>query len=103
MQTHEPLLQESPDAHAFPHAPQFAGSLSRSVQTPLHVCAHGVHFPLVHFSLAWHFVPHDPQFTLSAVRSTHDPLQTLVGHFTQVPLSQTSPFRHALPHWPQLP
>lgn len=102
MQTHDPLLQESPEGHALLQVPQLAGSFWRSVHTPLQRLVHVTQLPAVHFALARHALPHDPQLTLSAVRSTHDPAQTVVGHVTQVPLLQTLPFKHALPHDPQL-
>ena len=102
IQTHDPLLQESPEGHALLQVPQLAGSFWRSVHTPLQRFVHVTHVPAVQFWLARHLLPHDPQLALSAVRSVHDPPQTVVGHVTQVPLLQTSPFKHALPHDPQL-
>jgi hypothetical protein len=77
-QTHAPSWQVCPPTHALPHAPQFAGSLVRSMQaTP-----HGVYPALqsklqvlaVHAGWAWamlvvHAVEHDPQCAGSLVVS----------------------------------
>jgi hypothetical protein len=55
--------------HALPHAPQFAESICRFVQTPEHnVCpvAHGdVHVPDEQLPPAKHACPHVPQLALS--------------------------------------
>lgn len=75
---HRPCVHIWPEAHAVPHAPQFAASFCRSTQRAPHkrraVLVHW-HAPLRHEADAGHVAPHAPQLLRSAVVSTHVPLQ----------------------------
>jgi hypothetical protein len=78
---------------AFPHPPQFFGSLVVSTQTvPQLVLAPQsiVHAPERHVLPAPQLTPQPPQLFGSAVVSTQRPMQAV------------KPWLHAMPHWPAL-
>jgi hypothetical protein len=74
-QQHTPNRHTAPLAHAFPHAPQFAGSVDVSTHAPAHVtCPDGQlvpHTPLEQIAPGEHTLPHEPQWDGSVARSTH--------------------------------
>ena len=78
---HADIAHTSVGAHAVPHAPQFAGSLVRSAQTPapqsMSPPAH-THAPPTQ-SRPMQLVPHAPQLRGSVVVSTHALLQSICG------------------------
>jgi len=114
-QAHEPPEQtwycEVPQE--VPQAPQFAGSVCRSVQAVPH--GSGVdppqltaHAPAEHTCEAEHFVPHAPQFWGSVwrlVQKLTEPLVQVSGVLPRQPVAQTPPV-HTWPAeqvLPQLP
>lgn len=116
-QTHFPATQVCKPAHALPHPPQLAGSLSTSTQVPLQETdpsqaagppasgGVGTHMPLEHVSPAGQRLLQDPQLFGSLVRSTHAPPQLTAGAVhaaAHAPLLQTSLVGHVVPHPPQL-
>jgi hypothetical protein len=76
-QAHDPPEHTSPAAHAFAHAPQFAGSLEVSMQDCPHcvrpVLQPAAHRPRSHTWFAAHVVPHAPQFFGSVRRFEQTP------------------------------
>jgi hypothetical protein len=88
-QAQVPLVHEAPNAHAWPHAPQFCGSVWVLMHTPLQLWAPPGHVqtPLWHVWLPGQTWPHDPQLPGSLVVSTQTPLQ-LVLLQTQLPVTQ---------------
>jgi hypothetical protein len=88
--THAPPEQSVPAAQAVPHAPQFAGSASRSVQNAAspepHASGRAVgqpHVPPEHCWPAGQTAPHAPQFSRSRATTV------------QVPPHWTEPPRHS--------
>jgi hypothetical protein len=82
---HEPFVQTSSFAHVVPHVPQFASSVSTSVQVEPHrsgaVPPHtGLHVPATQFGVApLHWVPQVPQLVSSVWVSTQVLLQSTCG------------------------
>jgi hypothetical protein len=75
---HRPSAHTCIDGHTLLHAPQFAESPRRSLQTPEHTenpSGQGSHFPLLQSALVPHFVPQPPQLSLSELTSMQRPLQ----------------------------
>jgi hypothetical protein len=68
-----PAWQAWPDAQAFPHVPQFAGSVCVSLQAvPQIVCPVGQpHAPAVQVWPAWQAFPQAPQFATSVWVNAH--------------------------------
>ena len=88
---HVPLTQLVPGAHAFPHPPQFLGSVSTSTHTPLQALLSGPQAQCAPTQIApaVHCLPHAPQLLGSTAVSTHAPPHTvwLPGHW-QLPDAQ---------------
>ena len=105
-----PIAQNAPVAHVLPHAPQFAGSFSVSMQRPLQrVCPAGQsgmrHIPSWQTWFVAQLLPQAPQWFRSLRTSTHAPLQFVspAAHVRVHMLrEQTCPAPHAVPHPPQL-
>jgi hypothetical protein len=103
---HVPAEHTAPDPHCMPHAPQFAASLSVSVQTPAHACCPAGHVqaPPAQLRPPVHAVAQAPQWAPSVVRSTQ-----LASHWVrplahvvpQAPSEHTVPAAQTLPHAPQ--
>jgi len=105
--THAPLVQ-MPEAHSFPHSPQFFGSLRMSAQTPEQSFFGGgqigSHTPFSQSVSGPHTFPQVPQLELSDDRSGQPPLQRgipLLSHM-QAPDLQVLPAGHTFPQAPQL-
>jgi hypothetical protein len=102
MSVHTPLLHVWSDAHALPHEPQFASSVSKSLHVP----------PQQSGVAPLHAAPHAPQLLLSVCVLTHMLLQSTCGSVQltvpwQVPVLpvgvQVWPGWHAAPQLPQFP
>jgi hypothetical protein len=93
-QVQAPATHVWPPAQVVPHAPQFALSLLRSTQPPLHaerpVAQAAAHLPAEQTWPAAHAVPQAPQLATSVETSTHLPPHVIVpvGH-AQALLVQT--------------
>jgi hypothetical protein len=90
-----------------PQVPQFRGSVSVSVQTPLQLVSPPphTHEPFVQLEPVPHWVPQAPQSNGSLVRLTHALLQLVrppVQVVVQRPCEHTWPVAHTVPHPPQL-
>ena len=89
---HEPFTQKWNGAQAFPHPPQFLGSVSTSTQRPSHAFVSGqqTHFPAMQLEPDAQAFPHSPQwegFVEVSVQSEPHSFSSL-GH-AQVPPAHT--------------
>jgi hypothetical protein len=105
LQVHVAAMQVAPAVHAFPHAPQLAGSVWVSTHAELQLVSvpgqAAVQSPLLHTWLAPHAMPHAPQFLGSFNVAAQVPPQfTSVKGQVHWPLVQPRPL-HAVVHWPQ--
>jgi hypothetical protein len=101
---HDPPTQQSPAAQTVPHAPQFLGSVGRSVHTPPQTAPEQApHEPFVHDSLGPQCLPHAPQFVGSQFMSGQKPSHCMpAGHAWHDEPVQVSVAAQRLPHAPQL-
>jgi hypothetical protein len=96
----------SPMAHAVPQAPQLAGSVAVSEQTPPHtiVPIGHAHVPMVQVRPPVHAIPQPPQFMLLASVFTQRVPQAVrvAGQLPEHrPATHASPAAHAVPQAPQ--
>jgi hypothetical protein len=124
-QAHVPPLQDWLPGQAFPHAPQWPGSLSGSTQLPLHGmnpasvvaeslkqqplhtvswCPHAAaHVPWLQIRPEPQTLPHAPQLAGSSESSRQTPEQNVsAGGQWQAPEMQICPAPQGRPHAPQL-
>jgi hypothetical protein len=97
-----PAEHTSPAAHAVPHAPQLARSVSTVTQVPLHsVCEAGhdtLHLPATHTRPESHALPQAPQLLRSESVSTHLPSHCVCeeGHGDEVSVDESTEASSAL-------
>jgi hypothetical protein len=102
LQRHALSTQVSSGEHAWPHAPQLAGSEVGSTQRPPHAIVGGLHpqRPREQGSSRAQATSHAPQCDGSELTSTHAPLQTSPRQ-VHAPAMHVSSLAHAMPHPPQ--
>jgi hypothetical protein len=91
---HRPCMQSSRTGQMFPHDPQLARLLFRSMQRLLHTLrpVPQLHFPSMHSMAPGQVVAQVPQLRVSDCRSTQPPAQAergIVHMLAQLPCEQT--------------
>jgi hypothetical protein len=105
---HSPAVHVVPPGQATPHAPQFASSVCRSTQLPLHsVLLDGqddaTQLPATQFAPRPHTRPHTPQWSGFVLRSTQSvPPQSVAPTRHEHAPAEHAPRTQTRPHAPQL-
>jgi hypothetical protein len=76
---HTPPPHGTPEGHALPHEPQFAGSAWRSAQSFEQMESADAHWqvPPAQIRFPWHALPHVPQLLVSTIKSVQPSEQTV--------------------------